>query len=66
MERLRLLNPQDVVLRRDLGICQLRHGQPGKAIDHLRSYLSEAADADDIEKIEGLLKNAVKLVAQWN
>src|ERR1019366_888923 len=34
MERLRLLSPQDVVLRRDLGLCQLREGHPGKAIDH--------------------------------
>jgi regulator of sirC expression with transglutaminase-like and TPR domain len=66
MERLRQLRPTDVVLRRDLGICQLRHGHPGKAIDHLRSYIENAADADDIEQVKQMLANAVKLVAQWN
>jgi len=66
MERLRQLNPQDVVLRRDLGVCHLRHGQPGKAIDHLRKYLDEAAEAEDVEKIQQLLASALKMVAQWN
>jgi regulator of sirC expression with transglutaminase-like and TPR domain len=66
MERLRQLNPQDVVLRRDLGVCHLRHNQPGKAIDHLRRYLAAAAEADDIEKVTGLLGTALKMVAQWN
>ena len=66
MERLRQLNPQDVVLRRDLGVCHLRHNQPGKAIDHLRRYLTAAAEADDIEKVTGLLGTALKMVAQWN
>ena len=66
MERLRQLRPQDTVLRRDLGVCLLRHGQPGKAIDHLRKYVEEAADADDIETIQQMLTNALKTVAQWN
>ena len=66
MERLRQLNPLDVILRRDLGVCHLRHGQPGKAIDHLRSYLDEAAEAEDIEPIQQLLTSALKMVAQWN
>ena len=65
-ERLRQLNPHDVVLRRDLGVCHLRHNQPGKAIDHLRSYLDAAAEADDVEKVRGLLGTALKMVAQWN
>jgi regulator of sirC expression with transglutaminase-like and TPR domain len=66
MERLRQLNPLDVVLRRDLGVCHLRHGQPGKAIDHLRSYLDVAAEAEDVESIQQLLTNALKMVAEWN
>ena len=66
MERLRLLNPQDVMLRRDLGLCHLREGHPGKAIDHLRSYVAQASEADDIEKIEKLLHDAIRSVAQWN
>ena len=66
MERMRQLSPHDVVLRRDLGACQLRHGQPGKAIDHLRSYVDAAAEAEDIEQVQQLLKSAIKQVAQWN
>jgi regulator of sirC expression with transglutaminase-like and TPR domain len=66
MERLRLLNPEDVILRRDLGISQLRQGQPGKAIDHLRSYLTSAPEADDLERVQQLLRTAINLVARWN
>lgn len=66
MERLRILNPQDVVLRRDLGITLIENGQPGRAIDHLRSYLSVAADADDAGGVRQLLQGAFKTVAQWN
>ena len=66
MERLRQLQPEDVVLRRDLGICFLREAAPGKAIDHLRSYVEAAADAEDVEKIRRLLDGAIKTVAQWN
>lgn len=66
LERLRQLRPEDVVVRRDLGICYARTGQPGKAIDHLRRYVSRAEEADDIEKIRRILNGAVKAVAQWN
>jgi regulator of sirC expression with transglutaminase-like and TPR domain len=66
LERLRQLRPQDAGLRRDLGLCYVRHGQPGKAIGHLREYVAEAVDAEDIEKVKQLLANAVKQVAQWN
>jgi regulator of sirC expression with transglutaminase-like and TPR domain len=66
MERLRVLNPDDVVLRRDLGVCLLRRGQPGKAIDHLRSYADGAPEADDLKGVQQLLRDAIKLVAQWN
>jgi regulator of sirC expression with transglutaminase-like and TPR domain len=66
MERLRVLRPEDVVLRRDLGICQLRQGQPGKAIDHLRCYVNSVPEADDLKRIDQLLGQAIKSVAQWN
>ena len=66
LERLWQLNPQDVVLRRDLGVCFIRRGQPGKAIDHLRSYLEHAAEADDAEQVRAALDGALNTVAQWN
>src|SRR5205814_1072324 len=65
MERLRLLMPQDVVLRRDLGVGYVRHGQPGKAIDHLRSYVDTALEAADLDNVRQVLKSALKMVAQW-
>ncbi|MBM3993680.1 MAG: tetratricopeptide repeat protein [Planctomycetes bacterium] len=66
LERLRQLKPQDVVVRRDLGLCQVRLGQPGKAVDHLRGYLAEAADAEDTEAIQATLRHAEATLAQWN
>lgn len=66
LERLRQLKPEDAVLHRDLGLCFVRHNQPGKAIEHLRSYLDVAAEADDAEKVREFLKAALKHVAQWN
>jgi regulator of sirC expression with transglutaminase-like and TPR domain len=66
LDRLWQLRPQDAVLRRDLGVCFIRHGQPGKAIDHLRSYLDQAAEADDAEQVRETLKDAMKTLAQWN
>ena len=58
MERMHQLNPQDVVLRRDLGATLVKVGQFGKAIDHLRVYLSQAPEADDTEVIGTILKRA--------
>ncbi len=66
LERLCQLCPEDVVHRRDLGVCFIRHGQPGKAIDHLRTYLEHAAEADDAEQVRATLNVALKTVAQWN
>jgi regulator of sirC expression with transglutaminase-like and TPR domain len=66
MERMRLLRPEDASLRRDLGACYVKLGQPGKAIGHLRHYLEVATEADDVEKIRELLNTAIKTVAQWN
>ncbi len=66
MERLRLLSPNDVVLRRDLGLFFLRLGQPGKAIDHLRCYIESAQEAEDLDKVKTALRGALKALAQWN
>ena len=66
MERLRQLNPHDVVLRRDLGVCLLHQDQPGRAIDHLAAYLQHAFEADDVEKVRQLLRAARQRVAEWN
>jgi regulator of sirC expression with transglutaminase-like and TPR domain len=66
MERVHQLNPQDVVLRRDLGASLVKIGQFGKAIDHLRCYLEQAPEAQDFKAIDKILKSAQRRVADWN
>jgi regulator of sirC expression with transglutaminase-like and TPR domain len=66
MHRLHQLNPQDVALRRDLGMTLVKAGQFGKAIDHLRSYLEQAPEAEDIKRVRKILQNARKEIARWN
>jgi regulator of sirC expression with transglutaminase-like and TPR domain len=66
MERLRQLNPDDLMQRRDLGAALVRADQPGRAIDHLAAYLKEAADGDDGEAVRKLLEQARGMVARWN
>ena len=66
LDRLRQLQPQDAGLKRDLGICYVRVGQPGRAIDLLRRYVDDAQDADDVENVKTILDGAVKAVAEWN
>jgi regulator of sirC expression with transglutaminase-like and TPR domain len=66
MERLHQLNPQDVALRRDLGRTLVKTGRFGKAIDHLRFYLEQAPEAEDFKKIDKILKNAERRVAEGN
>lgn len=66
LERLRLLSPEDAMVRRDLGLCYAHRHHPGKAIDHLRAYLDAVPDADDADAVRKLLKSAIKMVAQWN
>jgi len=65
-QRLYQLNPQDVVLRRDLGATLVKTGQFGKAIDHLRLYLQQASEADDAKAIGKILKDAERRVAESN
>jgi len=65
MERLRQLNPDDLLQRRDLGAALIRAGQPGKAIDHLRAYL-DGAPPEDGDSVQGLLNQARAAVSHWN
>jgi regulator of sirC expression with transglutaminase-like and TPR domain len=66
LQRLRQLNPYDTGLRRDLGVCFARHGQPGKAVDHLRAYLAAEAGADDAVTVAEILMATQQRLAQWN
>jgi regulator of sirC expression with transglutaminase-like and TPR domain len=66
MERLRQLNAEDPVQRRDLGASLLHTGQPGKAIDHLAAYLKAMPGADDADAVRKLLKQAHDSLAAWN
>jgi uncharacterized protein HemY len=66
LQRLRQLNPYDTGLRRDLGVCYARHGQPGKAVDHLRAYLEAEAEAEDAATVAQILTASQQRLAQWN
>jgi regulator of sirC expression with transglutaminase-like and TPR domain len=64
--RLVRLLPREVIERRDLGVCLLRSGQPGRALDHLEAYLSAETVPADAEAVRGLLAEARKELARWN
>jgi regulator of sirC expression with transglutaminase-like and TPR domain len=66
MERQRQLNPHDVVLGRDLGICLLHQGQPGKAVDYLKRYLTDVPEAEDARRVRNLVCAAHRALAEWN
>jgi regulator of sirC expression with transglutaminase-like and TPR domain len=66
LERLRQLAPADVELQRDLGVCWVHAGQPGKAIDLLAAYLDAAAEALDAEAVRDVLRKAKGTIAEWN
>jgi regulator of sirC expression with transglutaminase-like and TPR domain len=66
MERLRQLDPADVVQRRDLGGALLSAGHPGRALGHLTGYLAALPQAGDAEAVRGLIQRARQLLAGWN
>jgi len=66
MERLRQLDPDDPLQRRDLGASLVQAGQPGKAIDHLTAYLSAVPGAEDAATVRHLLQQAQNSLAGWN
>lgn len=64
--RLRQLAPEEIVLRRELGMCYVQLDQPGKAIDHLQAYLQEASEAADASQVAAMLQWATKRIAENN
>jgi len=66
LERLRQLAPEDAELQRDLGICLVHAGKPGKAVDLLTAYLDMAPEAMDAEVVRDVLRRARSAVAEWN
>jgi regulator of sirC expression with transglutaminase-like and TPR domain len=65
-ERLCRLDPTDACQRRDLGVCLVRAGRSGAAIDHLEAYLGAAPAADDAPTVQRFLKDARAETARWN
>jgi regulator of sirC expression with transglutaminase-like and TPR domain len=66
LDRLRQLAPEDASVQRDLGICLVHAGKPGKAVDLLRAYLEAAPEAMDAESVRDMLRRARAAVAAWN
>jgi regulator of sirC expression with transglutaminase-like and TPR domain len=66
LERQRQLAPDDLEVQRDLGVCWVHAGKPGKAIDLLTGYLDAAAEALDAEAVREVLQKAKAAVAEWN
>lgn len=64
--RLAQLIPDDPTQRRDLGVLLVQAGQPGRAIDHLRHYLSADPNAEDARDVQTFLAKALTEVARWN
>ncbi len=66
LERLRQLAPADAEVQRDLGLCLLHAGHPGKAINLLAAYVAAAPQAMDVETVREALQKARATVAGWN
>jgi len=64
--RIRQLVPGEAEEGRDLGVCLLRSGQPGRAIDLLNEYLATSPECDDADKVRQLVEKARGEVARWN
>jgi regulator of sirC expression with transglutaminase-like and TPR domain len=64
--RLVQLLPEEPGIQRDVGLCLLHTGQPGRSIDHFRDYLRAVPDAEDAATVQQWLTQASKSVAQWN
>jgi len=66
LSRQRQLAPDDVSLRRDLGVTLVRAGKHGPAIDHLKAYIESAPYAEDVDDVRLTLAQALAEVARWN
>jgi regulator of sirC expression with transglutaminase-like and TPR domain len=60
LDRVLLLDPDDVGARRDRGLLSLRWGDPARGIEDLTCYLALEPEAPDREGIEGLIEEAGK------
>lgn len=66
IERIRLLLPDDPTQRRDLGVCLVHAGQPGKALDHLQAYLDARPFAGDADEVRQVMEGAKGELTSWN
>jgi regulator of sirC expression with transglutaminase-like and TPR domain len=66
IERLLQLTPGDPFQNRDLGIALFHAGKLGRALDHLKAYLSSSPHAGDAQAIRDMLRAASAEVARWN
>jgi regulator of sirC expression with transglutaminase-like and TPR domain len=60
LDRVLLLDPDDVGARRDRGLLSLRWGDPERGIEDLTCYLALEPEAPDHAAIEGLIREAGK------
>lgn len=66
IERLRILSPDDLLQRRDLGVALVRANRPGAAHDHLSAYLDRFPNGEDSELVRDVLRQAKNEIAKWN
>jgi regulator of sirC expression with transglutaminase-like and TPR domain len=66
VHRLSQLQPDDAHHRRDLGLLLVRGNRPGRAIGHLKHYLSVNSHSNDVEEVRSILARALSDVARWN
>jgi regulator of sirC expression with transglutaminase-like and TPR domain len=66
LDRVLLLDPDDVGARRDRGLLSLRWGDPQRGIEDLERYLVLEPEAPDAEAVEALLVEARRRMGQVN
>ena len=64
LDRVLLLDPDDVGARRDRGLLSLRWADPERGIEDLERYLALEPEAPDAEAVETLLVEARRRTAQ--
>jgi regulator of sirC expression with transglutaminase-like and TPR domain len=66
VERLLIVNPDDIEELRDRGLLQYRLKQFGRALDDLGTYLERRPDAPDREAVEQHASNLRRILANLN
>jgi regulator of sirC expression with transglutaminase-like and TPR domain len=66
LDRVVLLDPEDVGARRDRGLLSLRWGDPQRGIEDLERYLDLEPEAPDSRAVENLLVEARRRLTQVN